>query len=163
MPDLHLETSINAPIEIVYDLARSIDLHMLSLAHTNEKAIAGRMTGLVEKGETVTWEAKHLGVTQQLTSKITDVEPHHFFADEMEKGAFKSFRHEHHFETLENGQTFMRDIFSYTSPLGILGKLADTLFLANYMTRLLEQRNLTLKQVAEDGRWKKLPGMEKHL
>lgn len=163
MPDLHLETTINAPIEIVFDLARSIDLHMLSLEHTNEKAIAGRLSGLVKKGETVTWRAKHLGVTQELTSHITDVELHHFFADEMERGAFKSFRHEHYFETLENGQTFMRDIFSYTSPLGILGTLADKLFLASYMTRLLEQRNRTLKQVAEDGSWKQLPGMEKHL
>ncbi len=163
MPDLHLETTIKAPIEIVFDLARSIDLHMLSLEHTNEKAIAGRMTGLVEKDETVTWSAKHLGITQELTSHITDVEPHHFFADEMVRGAFHSFRHEHHFETLENGDTFMKDSFSYKSPLGILGKLADKLFLANYMTRLLEQRNLTLKQVAQNGRWKELPGMEKHL
>lgn len=163
MPDLHLETTINAPIEIVFDLARSIDLHILSLEHTSEKAIAGRMSGLVEKDETVTWRAKHLGITQELTSHITDVEPHHFFADEMKKGAFNSFRHEHHFKTLENGQTFMKDLFSYKSPLGILGKLADNLFLESYMTRLLEQRNLTLKHVAEDGRWKELPGMEKHL
>lgn len=163
MPDLHLETTINAPIEIVFDLARSIDLHILSLEHTNEKAVAGRLSGLVEAGETVTWRAKHLGVTQELTSLITDVEPHHYFADELIKGAFKHFKHEHFFETLENGQTFMRDLFYYESPLGILGKLADRLFLASYMTRLLEQRNLTLKQIAEDGRWKELPGMEKHL
>lgn len=163
MPDLHLETTIDAPTEIVFDLARSIDLHILSLEHTNEKAVAGRLTGLVEAGETVTWRAKHLGVTQELTSLITHVEPHHYFADELVKGAFKYFKHEHFFETLENGKTFMRDLFYYESPLGILGKLADRLFLASYMTRLLEQRNLTLKQVAEDGRWKELPGMEKHL
>ncbi|GAK89552.1 uncharacterized conserved protein [Nonlabens ulvanivorans] len=163
MPDLHLKTYIKAPIEIVFDLARSIDLHMLSLEHTNEKAIAGRTTGLVKKDETVTWRAKHLGITQKLTSHITDVEPHHFFADEMVSGAFKNFRHEHHFEKLENGDTFMKDLFSYTSPLGFLGIIADKLFLENYMTKLLEQRNLTLKQIAEDDRWKELPGMEKHL
>jgi ligand-binding SRPBCC domain-containing protein len=162
MPELCLHTTINAPIHIVFDLARSIDLHILSLEHTNEKAVAGRMTGLVEKGETVTWRAKHLGVTQELTSLITDVETHHYFADELVKGAFHHFKHEHFFEKLEDGSTLMKDIFDYTSPLGILGKLVDFLFLEKYMTRLLEQRNLTLKQVAEDGRWKELPGMEKH-
>ena len=163
MPKLHLSTLINAPIELVFDLARSIDLHMLSLEHTNEKAIAGRMTGLVEKGETVTWEAKHLGFTQQLTSQITDVEPHHYFADELKKGIFKDFKHEHFFEKQEDGQTLMKDIFDYTSPLGILGSLADFLFLAKYMTNLLQQRNMALKQIAENGKWKSLPGMEIHL
>lgn len=163
MPDLHLETYIDSPIEIVFDLARSIDLHLLSLDHTGEKAIAGITSGLIDKGQTVTWRAKHLGVTQELTSLITDVEPYYFLADEMVSGAFHSFRHEHYFKTLENGQTFMRDMFSYKSPLGILGMLADKLFLTSYMTRLLEQRNVTIKQVAEDGRWKKLPGMDHHL
>lgn len=163
MPQLHLSTTVNAPIEIVFDLARSIDLHILSLEHTNERAVAGRTTGLVEKGETVTWRAKHLGVTQELTSLITDVEPHHYFADELVKGAFKHFKHEHFFEKLDSGSTLMKDIFDYTSPLGILGKLADFIFLEKYMTQLLEQRNLTLKQVAEDGRWKSLPRMETHL
>lgn len=160
MPQLHLNTTVNAPIEIVFDLARSIDLHILSLEHTNEKAVAGRTTGLIENGETVTWRAKHLGVTQELTSLITDVEPHHYFADELVKGAFKHFKHEHFFEKLGDDSTLMKDIFDYTSPLGIIGKLADFLFLEKYMTQLLEQRNHTLKQVAEDGRWKKLPGMK---
>lgn len=163
MPSLHLTTTINASIEIVFDLARSIDLHILSLEHTNERAIAGRTSGLVKKGETVTWSAKHLGITQELTSLITDVEPHHYFADELVKGAFKHFKHEHFFEKLDDGSTLMKDIFDYTSPLGILGQLADFLFLEKYMIKLLEQRNLTLKQVAEDGRWKGLPGMEAHI
>jgi ligand-binding SRPBCC domain-containing protein len=162
MPKLHLSTLINAPIELVFDLARSIDLHMLSLEHTNEKAIAGRMTGLVEKGETVTWEAKHLGFTQQLTSLITDVKPHNYFADELVKGAFKDFKHEHFFEKQGENTTLMKDIFDYSSPLGVLGNLADFLFLKNYMTKLLEQRNKTLKEVAENGKWRKLPAMEKH-
>lgn len=162
MPVIHLETEIHAPIELVFDLARSIDLHMMSLKHTNEKAIAGRRSGLVEQGDTVTWEAKHLGITQQLTSRITDVVPHSFFADEMERGAFKSFRHEHRFEKLPYHSTRMKDVFDYTSPLGVLGKLADHIFLKNYMTRLLELRNATLKTVAENGSYTSLPGLEKY-
>jgi len=159
MPKIVLETHVKAPIELVFDLARSIDLHQNSLKHTHEKAIAGRTTGLVEEGETVTWEATHFGIKQQLTSLITDVQPHHFFADEMVSGAFKRFRHEHHFSSPEHGVTLMKDVFDYDSPLGILGQLADFLFLKSYMTRLLEQRNEVLKQTAEDGSWKELPGM----
>ncbi|WP_194850798.1 SRPBCC family protein [Nonlabens antarcticus] len=159
MPEIILHTTINAPIELVFDLARSIDLHQSSLKHTKEKAIAGRVSGLVEEGETVTWQARHFMITQHLTSLITDVKPPHFFADEMVSGAFKRFRHEHHFSGSEPGVTTMKDIFDYDSPLGILGKLADRLFLKRYMTSLLEHRNKVLKKTAEDGSWRELPGL----
>jgi ligand-binding SRPBCC domain-containing protein len=161
MPKIVLETHVKAPIERVFDLARSIDLHQKSMQHTSEKAVAGRTSGLVEEGETVTWEARHFGITQNLTSHITDVQPHHFFADEMVSGAFKRFRHEHHFSYQDDRTTIMKDIFDYDSPLGILGKLANFVFLERYMTRLLKHRNTILKHTAEDGSWKALPGMER--
>lgn len=163
MPTIHLETKILAPVDRVYDLARSIDLHLLSLEHTGERAIAGTTSGLINLGETVTWEARHLGFKQQLTSIITDDQPYELFADEMVRGAFHSFRHEHHFSETTKGTTTMTDVFIYKSPLGILGVLADALFLKKYMTRLLEQRNTTLKTVAESGEWRELPGMEHHI
>lgn len=71
MPVIRLETFINADQAIVFDLARSIDLHQISTAHTNERAIAGKMSGLIELDESVTWEARHFGILQRLTSKIT--------------------------------------------------------------------------------------------
>ncbi|WP_317038860.1 hypothetical protein [Chryseobacterium sp. Leaf405] len=70
MAILHLNTIINADIQTVFDLARDIDLHQKSTSKTNEKAIAGRVSGLIEEGETVTWKAKHLGLYQTLTTKI---------------------------------------------------------------------------------------------
>lgn len=149
MPVIQLETLINAPAEVVFNLARSIDLHMISTAHTGEKAIAGRTSGLIGPGESVTWQARHFGFRQQLTSRITDYDPPRFFADEMVSGAFKSFRHEHHFRD-ENGTTVMTDVFSYKSPFSFLGRIADVLFLKNYMEKLLTGRNRVIKEFAED-------------
>jgi len=148
MPSVKITTTINAPIERCFDLSRSIDLHTDSMKHTGEKAIAGRTSGLIELGETVTWEAKHLGIRQRLTSKITEFEFPDYFVDEQVSGAFKSFRHEHRFVQQDN-QTLMTDIFSFESPLGVLGRLANVLFLKSYMKRLLLKRNLLIKQVAE--------------
>lgn len=161
MPIISLETTIHAPLPIVFNLARSIDLHMHSLAHTNEKAIKGRTTGLVQTGDTVTWQAKHLGITQQLTSHITEVIPYSYFIDVQVQGAFKNFTHEHHFKTVEYGCVLMQDVFNYTSPLGVLGRLVDKLFLEKYMTSLLTLRNQHLKTIAENGSWKDLPEMVK--
>ncbi|HEY8930676.1 MAG TPA: SRPBCC family protein [Mucilaginibacter sp.] len=148
MTQIELSTRINAPIEKCFDLARSIDLHIESTKHTGERAIAGRTSGLIELGESVTWRAKHFGIWQNLTSKITEFERPNYFVDEMVSGAFKSFRHEHIFLSV-NGQTVMKDIFAFESPCGWLGEVANFLFLGRYMQKLLMTRNEVIKQAAE--------------
>ena len=155
MPKIELRTEIRADRNIVFDLSRSIDLHKISTKKTNEQAIAGKTSGLIGINESVTWKAKHFGIYQNLTSKITEFEKPKFFIDEMIKGAFKEFKHEHRFEEL-NGGTLMTDFFDYKSPYGILGMLADKLFLKKYMTELLTERNLVIKEFAESEKWKEL-------
>jgi len=148
MPIIQLETMINADQNIVFDLSRSIDLHQISTAQTSEQAVGGKVTGLIDLGESVTWQAKHFGVVQRLTSKITEMKSPDYFVDEMVSGAFKSFRHEHFFKQNRRG-TLMIDIFKYVSPFGILGRFADNLFLRKYMIKLLEKRNEIIKYYAE--------------
>jgi len=155
MPRIEIRTEIKSKKEIVFDLSRSIDLHKISTEQTNEEAIAGKTSGLIEMNESVTWRAKHFGVYQKLTSKITEFDKPNYFVDEMQKGAFKEFKHEHHFVEL-NGGTLMTDIFNYKSPLGVLGKLADKIFLEKYMTELLTERNRVVKEFAESEKWKEL-------
>lgn len=155
MPIILLEFHIQAPISRCFDLARSIDLHKVSTRQTHEEAIGGVTSGLIGLNESVTWRAKHFGVYHKLTSKITEFNPPHFFVDEMQKGAFNRFRHEHQFEE-HNGITRMKDVFEYKSPFGVLGTLADWLILERYMRNLLLKRNLVIKEFAESERWKEV-------
>ena len=148
MPIIEIKTEINSDIQTCFDMARNIDLHQESLKFSNEKAISGKVSGLIEKGEWVTWEAKHLGFVQHLTSRITKLESPNYFIDEMVFGAFKSFKHEHIFLE-EDSKTIMIDKFHFESPMGILGKIANTLFLKRYMKKLLETRSEFLKETAE--------------
>ena len=148
MSKIELSIQINAPVERCFDLSRSIDLHMESTKQTGERAISGKTSGLFELGETVTWRAKHFGIWQNLTSKITEYKYPDYFVDEMVSGAFKSFRHEHHFSN-DNGQTLMKDVFVFESPFGIFGKLFNWLVLKKYMTNLLVERNRVIKEAAE--------------
>lgn len=148
MAKIIIETIINAPIETCFNLCRDIDLHQVSTSKTRERAIAGRTSGLCESGDTITWEATHFGIKQQLTVKITKMDYPNYFEDIMLKGAFKSMKHRHYF--LENsGNTLMKDIFEYETPLGFLGKLFDTIVLKHYMTAFLKERNSVIKQTAE--------------
>lgn len=148
MPKFILYTKIYASPDTCFNLARSIDLHLDTMKHTGEKAIAGVTSGLIGLDETVTWKAQHFGVTMKLTSKITACEIPVLFADEMVAGPFKMMKHRHLFEQ-KDGYTLMTDEFVYESPLGIVGKLADALFLRKYMQNLIEQRNRVIKQKAE--------------
>ena len=148
MPIIKTELLIKANRDIVFDLARSVDFHQKSTAQTNEKAIAGKTSGLMKLGEQVTWRAKHLGIYQNLTSKITAMEYPTSFTDEMVKGAFKSFKHQHQFID-KDGDILMIDTFDYTSPFGFVGRFVDWLFLEAYMRKLLERRNFLIKVEAE--------------
>ena len=96
----------------------------------------------------MTWEAVHFGVRQRLSTRITHYDRPHAFRDEMTAGAFRCFQHDHTF-TAADGGTLMVDHFAYTAPLGLLGVIADHLFLKRYMQRLLMRRAGYIKALAE--------------
>ena len=146
MVKIYLEISINADIQKVFDLSRDIDFHQKSTSKTNEKAIAGKMSGLIELGETVTWRAKHLGFYQTLKTKIIEMESPKMFTDVMIQGTFKSMKHQHIFEE-KDGKTLMIDIFEFESPFGILGKIFNQIFLKNYLKEFLLDRNKMIKDI----------------
>ena len=155
MPTITLETPIKAAAEICYDLSLSVDLHQLSTVRTKEHIVDRIKEGMMKLGETVTWRAKHFGIWLELTSKITEARRPEYFVDEMQKGTFKSLRHEHHFIKTNEG-ILMKDIFIFESPLGILGKVVNHLILENYLKGFLTERNQCIKEMAESGRWRDL-------
>ena len=82
MTTIKLTTEINAPIQIVFDLNRNIDIHKQSTSKSNETAIAGVTSGLINKKETVTWRGKHFGFYLTHKSVISEMKIPHY------RGAF---------------------------------------------------------------------------
>ena len=146
-------TEIRAPAERVFDLSRSVDLHVRSAGSTEETAIAGVTSGLLELGQEVTWRGKHFGVWQNLTSKITRFSRPDYFRDSMVRGAFRRLDHDHFFEA-QGDLTIMKDVFDFNSPLGPLGRVAEALFLESYLRRFIIERNDVIKKTAEGQDWK---------
>jgi ligand-binding SRPBCC domain-containing protein len=154
MAIIQFATLIGAPRERVFDLARSIDAHQKSTERTQERAIAGVTTGLIGMSDEVTWEARHLGIRQRLTVRVTAFDRPSHFQDVIVRGAFKRMVHDHTFLEVPSG-TQMIDRFEFESPFGILGRLVDRLFLGRYMRQFLAQRNRQLKVLAESEDWRK--------
>ncbi|MBR7798061.1 cell division protein [Agaribacter marinus] len=152
MPTIKHKQFIKAPVEVCFDLARNVDIHLETTAKTNEKVVDGVTGGLLEESDTVTWEATHFGIKQRLTAKVTDMKKPNEFVDIILKGAFSSFTHTHQF-VKETGGTLMIDTFEYKSPFGILGVVADKLFLEKYMKRFIDTRAKKLKRIAKNNEW----------
>jgi len=144
MTTIHLETIINAPIDEVFDLSRDIDFHIISASNTYEKAIAGKTSGLINMNETVTWRGKHFGMFLEHKSKITTFNRPYSFTDEMIKGHFKSFEHQHLFK-VDGYNTVMMDLLTYETPYGILGDIFNRFKLKKHLTSFLSQRNSAIK------------------
>lgn len=150
MVQLRVTTFIAAPPAACFDLARSVDAHVASAAGTGERVVGGKSSGLLELGDEVTWEGRHFGVTQRLSSRITQFQPPAFFQDRMTRGAFRSLEHDHHFEPRDGG-TLMIDVVSFEAPFGPIGWLAERLLIAPHLRRFLIQRGNALKEMAERG------------
>lgn len=141
-------TAIAAPPEVVFDLSLSIDAHLDSQAAANERAIAGTTSGQIGLDEEVTWRATHFHVPFTMTSRITELERPRRFVDQQTRGPFRRFHHEHEFIPTETGTT-MVDRICFDAPLGPIGRVVERLVLADYLERLIIERNEFLKEAAE--------------
>ena len=150
-------TLIHAPIDRCFDLARSVEVHLLANVHSGEQTLAlgGVTSGLVGLSQEVTWRAKHFGVWQTLTSRTTAMEAPRSFQVTMVRGIFRFMQADHLFRSTEFGDTEMSDRFCIAAPLPVLGLIAEALFLRRYMLALLRERNEVIKQVAESSDWQR--------
>ena len=150
-------TLIGAPIARVFELSRSVEVHLLANVHDNEQALAtgGVTTGLIDLGQQVTWRAKHFGFWHNLTSEVTAMKPPTYFQVTMVKGIFRFMQADHRLRSLPSGVTELKDIFAIAAPLPILGPIAEGLFLRRYMVALNRERNAVIKQLAESDAWQR--------
>jgi ligand-binding SRPBCC domain-containing protein len=145
---LEIETAIYAPAALCFDLSRDLDLHLTSMQHSGERAVADRTSGLIGLNEEVTWEARHFGLKHRHRSRITAFAPPRHFRDSMVRGRFKRFEHDHYFVESE-GRTILRDVIEFASPLGPIGRVVDAIFISRYLRKLIVLRNRAIKEAAE--------------
>jgi ligand-binding SRPBCC domain-containing protein len=137
---IRLETVIEAPPGDCFGLSLSVDAHTASMRASGERAVGGVTSGAMKLGDTVTWRARHFG--------ITAYEYPGRFVDEQQRGPFRKWWHEHTFMAAAGG-TRMTDAVEFQSPLGPAGMLADYLVLDRYLRELLIKRNAWLKATLE--------------
>jgi ligand-binding SRPBCC domain-containing protein len=150
---IHLTTFVAAPVERVFDLSRHLSVHKFSMSKYKERIISSKTSGLLGLNEDVKWEARHFFKTRTLRVVITALQFPAYLRDEQLEGDFTSMKHEHFFKPADNG-TLMIDLFHYELPYGILGRVLNKIYMNKYLSRLLSERNVTIKNIAEGNQWK---------
>ena len=79
-------------------------------------------------------------------TEITHVKEKKFFVDEQRLGPYKIWHHEHHFEEKEDG-VLMKDIVTYVPPFGIIGSLANILFIRRKVNHIFDYREKVLERI----------------
>ncbi|MFD9210842.1 SRPBCC family protein [Streptomyces sioyaensis] len=144
MQHFEVITAVAAPPDQVFAVCLDVEAHTRSMADSSERAVDGKTRGELSLGDTVTFQARHLGLTWRLKARITSYDRPRCFVDEQESGPFKRWRHAHHFEPDGAGGTLMRDVIDFASPLGPVGRIVDRLLLSRYMPHLIRLRNAYL-------------------
>ena len=73
-------------------------------------------------------------------TEITQVKEKSFFIDEQRLGPYTMWHHQHIFKQTEEG-ILMKDIITYIPPFGIIGKIANFLFIKNKVNQIFDYRN----------------------
>lgn len=80
------------------------------------------------------------GFTTDWITEITQIKDKTYFVDDQRVGPFALWHHQHWFKSLGPQETEMTDILHYQAPLGILGTIADKLFVHRQVKEIFRFR-----------------------
>ena len=95
-----------------------------------------------------------LGISMQWVTEITHVVEKQYFVDEQRSGPYSFWHHQHRIETISGG-VLMTDIVSYIPPLGIIGAIANRLFIQSKLNSIFNYRKTALENFF--GSWDNAP------
>ena len=89
-----------------------------------------------------------LNIKTTWVTEITHLKEKEYFVDEQRVGPYKIWHHQHIIKSIDNG-VLMKDIVSYQPPLGILGNIANTLFIKKKLNEIFNYRTKALEKFFE--------------
>ena len=87
-----------------------------------------------------------LGLKLPWVTEITFMKENSYFIDEQRFGPYALWHHKHFFEPTENG-TKMTDVVHYALPLGIIGRMMNTLLVQNKLKDIFDYRVVKVNEI----------------
>lgn len=87
-----------------------------------------------------------LGIKINWLTEITHVNEGYFFVDEQRSGPYRLWHHQHKLTEIE-GAVLMEDIVTYIPPFGIIGKIANSIFIEKQIKEIFEYRTQAVEKI----------------
>jgi hypothetical protein len=104
--------TINAPIERLFDLVRSIQAHEAT-SSIDRRAVAGKTSGLAALNDITTWSARFFGLRFQISTRVTDFSPPFSLIENLGSGLLLEFGHVYTLRRLESGLIELEDCLRF--------------------------------------------------
>jgi len=159
VPVFELETVVAAPLERVWAFYSDPMNALPALTPPNVEVSMESADMPVQVGSRVVLIIRQpvVGRRVRWVARIVEHRPPHAvafgeearFVDEQESGPFKSWRHEHDFERIDEKSTRMLDRVTYRVPLGPIGWLADVVFVRRKLGEMFRYRHEQTKRLLD--------------
>lgn len=138
--------NIPASIDEFWDFISSpSNLKEITPKHMGFEVTGNTGKGQMYPGMIITYKVSPLlGIKLNWVTEITHVKDKEYFVDEQRIGPYTLWHHEHKIEPIEGG-IMMTDIVTYQPPMGILGAIANTLFIKKQLEEIFGYRTVALE------------------
>jgi ligand-binding SRPBCC domain-containing protein len=136
---LTTRTVIEAPIEQVFAFFSKPENLGVVTPRTMGFAITD-MPDRMRDGALITYGVRIGSVPVRWQTRIERWQPNEGFVDSQVRGPYHCWWHEHRFVAEGPGRTIMEDRVLYTPPLGVLGRIANFLFIRSELKAIFSHR-----------------------
>lgn len=127
-------------------MSSPMNLKEITPAYMNFKVTNNSGQGKMYPGMIITYKVSPLpGFRVNWMTEITHVKEMEYFVDEQRIGPYTLWHHQHTIEPIEGG-VLMTDIVTYAPPLGVLGRLANVLFIRRQLESIFDFRRLAVEK-----------------
>ena len=142
------EQKIPANIDAVWDFVASPhNLKHITPAYMRFEITSKNLPQAMYPGMIISYKVSPiLGIKMTWVTEITHVKDKVYFVDEQRMGPYAIWHHEHHLSAIEGG-TLMSDIITYAPPLGILGAIANWLFIKKQLREIFDYRKAAVIKI----------------
>jgi ligand-binding SRPBCC domain-containing protein len=148
---LHTRQHIPASLDVVWEfISNPRNLKLITPEHMGFDITSRDLPEKMYPGMIISYTVKPLlGFKMTWVSEITHIEEKRFFVDQQRVGPYSLWHHQHFIEAVSNG-VLMTDIVSYRPPMGLLGSIANRLFIQNQLKTIFDYREKAVEQYFND-------------
>ncbi|HOZ51360.1 MAG TPA: SRPBCC family protein [Chitinophagaceae bacterium] len=146
--EIKFEQKIPTTLAKAWDFISSpMNLKEITPAYMNFQVTSSTFKEKMYPGMMITYKVSPvLGLRLDWCTEITHVEYLTYFVDEQREGPYTIWHHQHHLVEVDGG-VLMTDIIHYKVPFGILGKIANSLFVKKQLQGIFDFRFKKVEEI----------------